>query len=368
MSNLFKENRLKQDDVDSACLAVMQRGERVSTTTIHKEVGERGSFSTIQKMVKDWQSRNPVESERVENLPLKADMPESLKVVSDNALKAVWYQARELAHNELEVQRESLRKAEEDINLKIAELQEFSDNQTNTIEVLREQLAEVTAKSSELDQLLTTEHATTSALTEKLNQALHDLELSGIDNQTLTQRLAESKESHDKQVSELKADIVKRDADSDKLRSDFDKRIKTSEESVKSLDKQVTKLQTALDVQDKQITEAKTERAAALTAEKLALEKAAALSGQLTQVLKELKEFQDKAKVTENVEKKYYPTSLKKQIKRMAKEKYEALKDDASLDEKIRTKLASLSGAFSEKLYLELIEMGLLQPIVENAG
>jgi chromosome segregation ATPase len=103
-----------------------------------------------------------------------------------------------LAHNELEVQRESLRKAEEDINFKIAELQEFSDNQTNTIEVLREQLAQVTAKSAELDQLLTTERATTSALTEKLNNALHDLELSGIENQTLTQRLNESKESHDR--------------------------------------------------------------------------------------------------------------------------------------------------------------------------
>lgn len=364
MSNLFKENRLKQDDVDSACLAVMQRGERVSTTTIHKEVGERGSFSTIQKMVKDWQARNPVESERVENLPLKADMPESLKVVSDNALKAVWHQARELAHNELEVQRESLRKAEDDINLKIAELQEFSDNQTNTIEVLREQLAEVTAKSSELDQLLTTERTTTAALTEKLNSALHDLELSGIENQTLTQRL-----------SELKSDIAKRDGDNDTLRADFDKRIKTSDDKIKSLDGQVIKLQTALDVQDKQITEAKTERAAALTAEKLALEKAAALSGQLTQVLKELKEFQDKAKQVKKADtallsepsKKHYSTGFKNQVKKMAKEKHELLKDDPSLDEKVKDKLASLSGAFSERLYFELVEMGILQSIEKTA-
>ncbi len=236
----------------------------LALTTIHKEVGERGSFSTIQKMVKDWQARNPVESERVENLPLKADMPDLLKAVSDNALKAVWHQARELAYSELEVQRESLRKAEEDINLKITELQEFSDNQANTIEVLREQLAEVTAKSAELDQ-----------------------------------RLIESKESYDKQVNELKADVVKRDADNGKLRADFDKRIKTSDDKIKSLDGQVIKLQTALDVQDKQITEAKAERAAALSAEKLAIEQAANLSGQLTQVLKELKAFQDMAKATE---------------------------------------------------------------------
>jgi len=248
-------------------------------------------------MVKDWQARNPVESERVENLPLKSELPESLKAVSDNALKAVWHQARELAHSELEVQRESLRKAEEDINLKITELQEFSDNQTNTIEVLREQLAEVTANSADFEQRLIAEHATTSALTEKFNSALHDLELSGIDNQTLNQRLNESKDAHDKQVSELKADIAKRDADNGSLRADFDKRIKTSEDAVKNLDKQVTKLQTALDVQDKHITEAKAERAAALSAEKIAIEQAANLAGQLTQVLKELKAFQDMAKV-----------------------------------------------------------------------
>lgn len=291
MNHLLKENRLKQEEVDEACIAIMQRGERISTNTVHKEVGERGSFSTIQKMVKDWQARNPEQLEQIENLPLKIDIPESLKNAGDNALKAFWHQARELAHNELEVQRESLRKAEDDINLKIEELQEFSDNQANTIEVLREQLAEVTAKSLELEQLLTTEHATTTALTEKLNSALHDLELSGIDNQTLAQRLNESKESCNKQVSELKADIVKRDADNGTLRADFDKRIKTSEESVKSLDKQVTKLQTALDIQDKQITETKAERAAALLAEKLALEKAAALSGQLEQILKDVKQF-----------------------------------------------------------------------------
>jgi len=128
---------------------------------------------------------------------------------------------------------------------------------------------------------------------------LHDLELSGIDNQTLTQRLTESKESHDKQVNELKADIAKRDADNGVLRANFDKRIKTSDDKIKSLDGQVIKLQTALDLQDKQITEAKAERAAALSAEKLAIEQAANLTGQLTQVLKELKAFQDTAKSTE---------------------------------------------------------------------
>jgi chromosome segregation ATPase len=295
MNHLLKENRLKQEEVDAACIAVMQRGERVSTNTIHKEVGERGSFSTIQKMVKDWQARNPVESERVENLPLKVDIPDTLKTTGDNALKAFWNAARELAHSELEIQRESLKKAEDDINLKIVELQEFSDNQDNTIEVLREQLGQTTAELTAHKTALETEHATTAALTEKLNQALHDLELSGIENKTLNQRLTEAKALHDKDVSELKTNIAQRDADNTKLRTEFDNRLKTSDDKAKSLDMQVTKLQTALDIQANQISEAKAERAAALTAEKLAIEQAATLAGQLARVLEE-----DKGLKTEN--------------------------------------------------------------------
>lgn len=295
MNHLLKENRLKQEEVDAACIAVMQRGERVSTNTIHKEVGERGSFSTIQKMVKDWQARNPVESERVENLPLKVDIPDTLKTAGDNALKAFWNAARELAHSELEIQRESLKKAEDDINLKIMELQEFSDNQANTIEVLREQLGQSAAELTTHKTALETERATTAALTEKLNQALHDLELSGIENKTLNQRLTEAKALHDKDVSELKTGIAQRDADNTKLRTEFDNRLKTSDDKAKSLDMQVTKLQTALDIQANQISEAKAERAAALAAEKLAIEQAATLAGQLARVLEE-----DKGLKTEN--------------------------------------------------------------------
>lgn len=295
-AHLLKENRLKQDDVDNACLTLIERGERISTTNVHKEVGERGSFSTIQKFITDFRTRNPEQLEQVENLPIKADIPESLKTVSDTAFKAVWYQARELAYSELEVQRESLKKAEDDINLKITELQEFSDNQANTIEVLREQLGQVTAKSSELDQLLQTEQATTNSLTKQLNQALHDVELSTIENQTVNQRLTESKTLHEKEVSELKATITQRDAESNRVKIEFDAKTKASEDKIRSLDMQVTKLQTALDVQDKQISEAKAERLQALSAEKVALEKAAALSGQLEQVLKELKQLQGKDK------------------------------------------------------------------------
>ena len=51
----------------------------------------------------------------------------------------------------------------------------------------------------------------------------------------------------------------------------------------------------------------------------------------------------------------------------MAKEKHELLKDDPSLDEKVKDKLASLSGAFSERLYFELVEMGILQSIEKTA-
>jgi chromosome segregation ATPase len=292
--HLLKENRLKQSEIDEACTAVMQRGERISTTTIHKELGERGSFSTIQKMMKDWQARNPEQSERVENLPLKADIPETLKSAGDNALKAFWHTARELAHNELEIQRESLKKAEEDINLKIEELQEFSDNQTNTIEVLREQLGQITAEHTELKEEQETTNTTLTSLTEQLQQARHELELSNIENQTLTQRLTEAKEAHEEQVNELKATIAERESENAKIRAESDTRSKAQEETAKGLNTQITRLQTTLDDQIEKVSEAKAERAEALKAEKTALERAAALTGKLELVLAENKELKTK--------------------------------------------------------------------------
>jgi chromosome segregation ATPase len=292
--HLLKENRLKQIEVDEACTAVMQRGERISTTTIHKELGERGSFSTIQKMMKDWQTRNPEQSERVENLPLKADIPETLKSAGENALKAFWYTARELAHNELEVQRESLKKAEEDINLKIEELQEFSDNQTNTIEVLREQLGQITAEHTELKEEQETTNTTLTSLTDQLQQARHELELSNIENQAITQRLTEAKETHEEQINELKATITEREAENTKIRAESDTRSKAQEETAKNLNTQITRLQTTLDAQIEKVSEAKAERAEALKAEKIALERAAALTGKLELVLAENKELKTK--------------------------------------------------------------------------
>jgi chromosome segregation ATPase len=292
--HLLKENRLKQAEIDEACNAVMQRGERISTTTIHKELGERGSFSTIQKMMKDWQARNPEQSERVENLPLKADIPETLKGAGENALKAFWNTARELAHNELEVQRESLKKAEEDINLKIEELQEFSENQTNTIEVLREQLGQMTAENTELKTREETTNATITSLTEQLSQTRHELELSNIENQALAERFAEAKELHELQVSELKTTLAEREAENAKIRADFDTRIKASEETAKGLNTQITRLQTTLDAQIEKVSEAKAERTEALNAEKVAIEKASVLSGKLELVLAENKELKKK--------------------------------------------------------------------------
>jgi chromosome segregation ATPase len=298
--HLLKENRLKQSEIDEACNAVMQRGERITTTTIHKELGERGSFSTIQKMMKDWQARNSEQSERAENLPIKADIPEVLKSSGENALKAFWNTARELAHNELEIQRESLKKAEEDINLKIEELQEFSDNQANTIETLREQLEQVISEHTELKTEQENTNTTLTNLTDQLQQARHELELSNNQNQTLAQRLMEAKETHEKQVNELKTTIADRESENTKIRAEFDTRSKTKEETAKGLNTQITRLQTTLDAQIERVSEAKAERTEALNAEKVAIERAAALTGKLEFVLAENKELKTKSNPEES--------------------------------------------------------------------
>lgn len=53
-------------------------------------------------------------------------------------------------------------------------------------------------------------------------------------------------------------------------------------------------------------------------------------------------------------------------IKKLAKEKYELVKADTAFDPILKSKLAGLSGAYSGKLYSELVFLGILPPLENN--
>ena len=160
-----KDKWLKQEDVHAACESIKARGERVSTNSVYDELGERGSYKTIQKFIVIWGAENSEQLEEIKNLPVSAEIPESIEGIGKKLLKTYWNEAKAKADAELDIQREALKQAEANANNKVDEITLFSGKQTETITVLREQLAEQQTqltneknKTDKLNELISQEH------------------------------------------------------------------------------------------------------------------------------------------------------------------------------------------------------------------
>ncbi len=277
MSNT-KDNWITQEQVDNACFNITQRGERVSTTAVHKELGERGSFSSLQKKIKIWQAQHSEIAEAAENLPLKVDVPEALQETGLNALKAFYQQARQHAQDEVEVMRESLKRTEAEIKEQIAEISAFSENQTETIENLRASLENVNSEKTALE-------AAQTALNADLSQCRDDLKASQHKIESM-EALAREHQSHHE--TELERNASEKAA--------LQAQLSTQTEKMAKLELQIQAQQTTLDTGALRLDEIKAEKAAAITAEKQALESAAALRGQNKMLLSQAKELDVKLK------------------------------------------------------------------------
>lgn len=138
-----KDSRLKADQIHQACDSVRARGERVTTNSVYDELGQRGSFSTIQNHIKTWEELHSEELGKIKNLPLEAAPPESLNVAVNNLTKTIWNVAKGMAAVDFDSEREAFKEAEAEMNLKLADIAAFSEQQADTIEVLRKQIAEI---------------------------------------------------------------------------------------------------------------------------------------------------------------------------------------------------------------------------------
>jgi hypothetical protein len=288
MASNTKENWLVQADVDAACVAITQRGERVEIPVVHREIGSRGNWNTIKKMVLDWQSRNVEQAVAAENLPLESDIPDSLREIGLNMMKAVYHQAKKLAQADVDAQRVELKKNAEFFTVQFNDVNVFSDNQAIEIEKLRGELESANNRIVELDGL-------TNQQSEQIKTVL-------LSEERLKLSLADSVESANKmsanvvRLQDLQISLtVERDlalAENVRLKFELDavlvcKEKKSVAESALSL--QVQSQQISLDVVSKQVQELKGERADALAAEKLALEKSAVLQGKMDFVLEDYK-------------------------------------------------------------------------------
>ena len=138
-----KENWLKEEEVHSACDTIRARGERVSTTSIYEELGQRGGFQTIQKFLKTWEDNHSADLGEIKNLPVSAEVPEAIKDLGNNIIKTFWTEAKNRAQADLDSQREAFRQAEAAMNLKVDDVAAFSEQQSLTIDVIRQQIADI---------------------------------------------------------------------------------------------------------------------------------------------------------------------------------------------------------------------------------
>lgn len=315
-----KENWLREDAVHIACDKIRARGERVTTNSVYDELGQRGGFQTIQKYLKTWEAKNSAELGEIKNLPISAEVPESIKDFGNNVIKTFWNEAKGRAEADLDSQREAFRQAEAAMNAKIEDVATFSEQQSETIEVLRKQIAEIQTlldkeqnSNSQLNELMTVKkdelkelekerdiaHLEIKNLIEQLKKREDESEAikaslsaeiralrDDIDNlnKIHEEALESSKNKAFAEIKQLTEQLGKVGARNDLNEvemADLKKNLKESIKENKTLDNQGQKLQINLDTALHSVLELKAEIKTALKAEKEANRRADMLEGEL---------------------------------------------------------------------------------------
>ena len=140
--------RLTENEVHAACVEIAAQGERPSSLALLRRLG-RGSLTTITKHLNSWNSTNQAQSVDASALPVTVQLPEELAKAGEDGLKKLWSMAKNEADKELEIQREALRQAELQNQVKVEEAFQFSEAQTLTIEGLEEKLAVIKTELSQ---------------------------------------------------------------------------------------------------------------------------------------------------------------------------------------------------------------------------
>jgi len=148
MERIMATPRLTENEVHAACVEIAAQGERPSSLALLRRLG-RGSLTTITKHLNSWNSTNQAQSVDASALPVTVQLPEELAKAGEDGLKKLWSMAKNEADKELEIQREALRQAELQNQVKVEEAFQFSEAQTLTIEGLEEKLAVIKTELSQ---------------------------------------------------------------------------------------------------------------------------------------------------------------------------------------------------------------------------
>lgn len=170
--------KITQDDVFAAARDLVGAGEQPSTLAIHKVLG-KGSYSTIQKYLKEWEDSEEALDARTENLPAIVDLPEQLEQDALLFVKKLWKAAQDIAEDAIQQERVALAQAQAQAEKAKQEAIDYADDLSGKVEDLEEQWASAQTEAREALQardLLQQQLANVTKENERLVQGLSDMQ------------------------------------------------------------------------------------------------------------------------------------------------------------------------------------------------
>ncbi|EPU6460279.1 DNA-binding protein [Salmonella enterica subsp. enterica serovar Newport] len=136
------------NDVAAAAQKLKDAGKRPTVIAIRDLLG-KGSFTTISTYLKQWSEEHSLDEE-----PVEVVLPESVMSDAELFLRKIYTVAKTSADEQLEREREQLRQRELEYQEDMQQAVDMANDATERAELLEEQLESLTNKKTELDAAL----------------------------------------------------------------------------------------------------------------------------------------------------------------------------------------------------------------------
>lgn len=141
-------SKLTEAEVHAACASIAAEGVRPTALTLLDNLG-RGSIATITQYLSSWNASDEAKVFETEVLLTALELSPELIKDGEDLLKKMWSIAKEVAKEELNIQRDPLEHVELSSHPKIEEVFKFSEAQSLKIEHLEDILSELKAELAE---------------------------------------------------------------------------------------------------------------------------------------------------------------------------------------------------------------------------
>jgi chromosome segregation ATPase len=178
MSEKKKAPRLTEAEVHEACDEFVSRGQAPTSKELLKHFG-RGSLTTFTEFMRTWAELRKEKKEEIAALPIVVEMPEQLNKDGRDLVQKIWHTAKIISDQEIEAERERLRLSEKEMQARLNEVREFSEDQASMLDDLQSKFDglfddhhELTKNYAALEQKLKDEQAKTISLQAELTTSV----------------------------------------------------------------------------------------------------------------------------------------------------------------------------------------------------